>query len=188
MRTLTSRASACPNWTWREYKEKRRMIDTQRSGRLCRKVASFHYRVERAAEIILSGLQSVKATSKTWRREKEHSIRVRVPIQQSSRDLTCKSDDVQCYAIHIAARTSVVMPSDGLSWICDCQSSHICWLLMSQERANPKRMRRKVWSGALYHWRRESTNKSVVGPNAGSCGKCWFLTYGLGFREKCSNC
>lgn len=33
-------------------------------GRLSRRVVSFHYRVERAAEVILSGLQSVKAISK----------------------------------------------------------------------------------------------------------------------------
>jgi len=70
-------------------------------GRLCRRVVSFHYRVECAAEVIFSGLQSVKAVSKPWGREREHSIRVRVPIQRSGgKDLTCKSDDVQRYAIH----------------------------------------------------------------------------------------
>jgi hypothetical protein len=45
-------------------------------GRLSRRVVHLHDRVESAAEVILSGLQSIKVVSKSWRKRK-HSIRVR---------------------------------------------------------------------------------------------------------------
>ena len=41
----------------------------------------------------------------------------------------------------MAARTSVVMPSDVSSWICECQSSHICRSLAGQGCA----LKRTVW-------------------------------------------
>jgi len=86
--------------------------DKRNDGRPSQRIVGLHYRVERTAEVIFSKLQRVEVVPELWRRKNtgpESGIQCNNPTQrvlkgqrkgEIERYLTCKSDDVQCGAIH----------------------------------------------------------------------------------------